>query len=485
MQTFETIPQPKYNASLGGLNCSQLNKMGLTGMPLDQEPYLNLSSSDGFILGRQSNQSATVDPESLKLASSGAIQNSLNNSLINKSAAGRSQLFHLLNEQQAQNRKVIERNKKLLGRISSNITSTATSIPSSPNANLSLNQPNYSCLENGCYMANLDDQSLPLNTIGINPHRTCLNLTNQSFTAGPPIHDRFWPREKNDMVHNHSFSRNHVTPASPLNYRTIQTEAQNHECCQSQIKSISALQNHISLLEQENGVLKHEIVASKQQEAQTNLLIRQLQLEIQELSSSKDSLIIYNQQLLDQLQATTTEANQTIANLSQLNQELNLRAKNYQSAADKLTAQLINLTKVADVNVKKSPTLHEDCMNRSDLYSFQTNPRSYDGLLPNSNPRIEPRIVAYKGNSKLKADLSYLNQRIDSLQKDNEILLKEQAIGKENLNSANTLTRAYSNHSMTPQLLTLKIQNPDNLVRPSLERPIHSRKRLDLRDSRY
>lgn len=481
IQTRDSDSHLRRNASLGGFSCPQANKAELNEMPLEPKPLSNLNSH-ALPSSSQLNCSISSNRDPLKSPTCEIPQINLSNSGIDTTAVGRSQLYQLLNEQQIQNRKIIERNKKLLGKISSTITSAVTSIPSSPHIAHSRNQSNQSCVENICSIPQMNDQQPTSEPLGDNCNG--LNSSIQSFSATPIyINDRFMPRAKPDVTHTPIIVKNNVTLESCLN----QSITQSCEYCGSQIKNITALQNHIALLEQENSVLQRELEASKQQETQTKEVLQQFKLEIQELSCTKDALITFNKQLLDQLQTATTEANQTITNLTNINQELNLKAQNYQSTADKLTLQLISLTKATDFNTKRPINPLADRTNRRELDFSRTKPRNYDDSVSHGYSREDTNNSFHEGNSKLQADLNFLNQRIESLRKDNEELLRGKSLGKENLNrSLRTSTGGnYEDRSVTSQRLTEKVHHTEFMQRSSIENSIRPRKRLDLRGNYY
>ena len=369
--------------------------------------------------------------ENMKLTEELIEQNLCQTSSIEKISNDKSRLFILLNEQKTQNKKLIQENGQLFDQMSqfigvkksfclesgSKSHQIAQDSPSQikspyvhPFLNDNLNDhivQNYnSSLESAC-SSNMRPSYNPSNTSPINQNNCCSSCCSGKVcnTAGYNI----------------------VTGKNLNNTNRNQ--------------NIILLQNHITLLEKENSLLCKEMNMTKQHEAHQMLKIKEMEIEMKNLNQMKDILMEENDELKNFLKKRTEEANDTILKLAQMNQDLNNKAKNYQTVIDKLTNEIYTLLTNGpkrDSSNNSLSIIKETGLSSTDRLSCKstinlTPEQSFNiGSAPIHSYEIDTRknnsaetLVLRKENFQLKADLKTIGELSQSLIKENEILLQE------------------------------------------------------------
>jgi len=214
------------------------------------------------------------------------------------------------------------------------------------------------------------------------------------------------------------------------------------------INDIILLQNHIGLLERENSLLRRELTLAKQQEPYWSLKIKELELENRSLTEAKAKAFEEIQDLKEMLKARTEEANEKILQLAQINQDLNVKLRNYQKVIEKLANELYTLN--ANQKPPSAPKTEQK------LASSKSAGNLLADSAPNSQTDRNNRTTSYcesddiiqlrQENFKLKADLKAMNDR-------SELLLKENIQIKEQLTNQTRYLSGNSNENNDPKMI--------------------------------
>lgn len=210
-----------------------------------------------------------------------------------------SHLLQLLNDQKRQNQVILEENNVLREQLKQNLSGTT---------NLKYNA------------------------------RTSHKSERQTFAnSDSGCHDRHRDKE-------FQFSYQRQEAFSMDNKRSMSNIEASTESDSIHLKNMALLKNHIFLLEQENDILRKNLVLSKQHEIRLSLEQREQQLQLQSLQTRIDQVTRENFDLKQSLSSKEEEMTNTITRLTDINKHLVSKVKEYESAVDILTKELYKYT---------------------------------------------------------------------------------------------------------------------------------------------
>lgn len=400
--------------------------------------HISLRTSEGnrhtdeSIVKDQSKFLRELNVENMKLTEEIIKQNLDQTSSIEKISHDRSKLFLLLSEQKVHNKKLAEQNQNLLVQLNSH---------EKPQTHTSRNlfqSHQYSDQYNPSIRNDYRQDSFS------RPQYSNINLLLGGIdsTTRSPQHSRYSsPINSCDRSHSllpsysqrgsQYLSHNDLSLAGS---RNLGGDSGSHGYDTYRLSDITLLQNHITLVEKENELLKRELTSIKQQESHSSLSFRELQLEVRDLCNAKNTLLKENEDLRNFLKDRTEEANKTITKLAEANQELTSKSQLYQIAVDKLSAELYNMCKSGE---KARPTTGSTAMRNSNKENCSSAVENSEGKFGSCDSKREDQnreeiIIYRRENFKLKADLKALSERIETLRKENDQLTEERAREKEN-----------------------------------------------------
>lgn len=408
-------PDCAYVTPLRDLSNCQNEFSQLSGFISERYQGSKILNDDSFIRD-QSKSVRELNVENMKLTEEIIKQNLDQASSIEKISNDRSKLFLMLNEQKQQNKKLLEQNQLLLAQLN--------------NGNSQRNSRSLS----PCSATRRSTQG---QTIRLDRFKNLNLLLGGKETSEEISPERLRYSASIGDVPRQSYFRDvspSVSQRDVVTGRLFQDTFSGYDVYQ--LNDIALLQNHISLLEKENDLLKREVMSAKQLHSHAALHVRELELEVDELTKAKETLIKENEELREFLKERTEEANRTITQLAEINRDLDAKAQTYQQAVDKLTAELYSMAQNSEIAKGKSPptsSSKRDKLNKENLTPTHPN-RANNSSKTEEAAGKEEMILCRRENFKLKADNKALTELIEALRKENDDLLKERMQPKESFN---------------------------------------------------